>query len=445
MANTPLPPLNLEAEEHLLGAMMLANAAIEAALDLGIKREDFYRQSHGLIFDAIMALYGEGKQPEPIIVVDKLISFGTLPEAGGANRIRDIATVVPVAGQARHHAEIVLRTSVLRATVNAGIKIAQLGQSAEGELHEILDRVESIVLDLGHRRSRSDFVPTAETVPEALGSIDAGGEALGLASGFECIDRLTAGFQPGNLIVIGARPSMGKTGFALCMAANVGLRSHLPVAIFSLEMNKGEVTQRLLSAEALVEAQKIRTGALSIEERERLQAAGSRLSNAQIFIDDSADLTAIELRSKARKLALRHPDLALVVVDYIQLMTSGQRFDNRVQDVSATSRALKVLAADLGVPVVALSQLSRGVEARHDKRPQLSDLRETGAIEQDADVVGFLYRDEYYNPDDTDQAGIAEFDIAKHRTGPTSMVKLAFVKRFVRFSELPRPGAGDTY
>jgi replicative DNA helicase len=447
MANALLPPTNLEAEEYVLGAMMLSPRAIDAVLnDVGLLPDDFYRGSHGKIFEAITALYVESNAVDPLTVVDKLIERGAL-KGIGPDRIREIATCVPAAANASHHAAIVRRCSVLRATINAGVRIQQLGQDAEGDLPEILDRVEGLVFELARNRRKNDFVTIEETVAETLRRTEevqaAGHAVVGVPFGFEALDGLTSGLHPGNLVIVAGRPSMGKTGLGLCIAANVAMRAKLPVAIFTLEMNRAEVTQRLLSSEGLVESQKIRNGHLSVDEWGRLAAAGSRLRDATILIDDTADLTAIELRSKARKLRLRNPDLALIVVDYIQLMTSGIRSDSRVQDVSQTSRALKVLAAELQIPVLALSQLSRAVEQRHDHRPMLSDLRESGAIEQDADVVAFIYRDEYYNPEDTDQQGLAEVDIAKHRNGPTSMVKLSFVKRYVRFSDLPRPGAGD--
>jgi replicative DNA helicase len=441
MPNAPQPPMALEAEEYVLGAMMISQKAIDAVLDVGLISGDFYRESHGRVFDAIVALYVESVPADPLTVVAKLTSLGQLADIGGPDRIREIATIVPVAANVAHHAEIVRKTAVLRATIIAGLRIQQLAQQGEGELPEILDQVEGVIFEIAQKRRRTDFVTVRETVRDAFARIEdaqTAGKLVGLPSGYVTIDQLTGGFQPGNLIIVAARPSMGKTGLALGIVANVALRSRLPVALFSLEMNRDEVTQRLLASEALVEASKIRDGKLDRDEWSRLATAGAKLDSAEILIDDTADLTGIELRSKARKLALRHPDLALVVVDYIQLMTSGQRADSRVQDVSQVSRSLKVLASELRCPVVALSQLNRSVETRHDHRPWLSDLRESGALEQDADLVAFIYRDEYYNPEDTDQQGIAEVDIAKHRNGPTGMVKLSFVKRYVRFSDLPR-------
>lgn len=447
MPDARTPPQNLEAEEYVLGAMMLSPKAIDDVLDAGLDRDDFYRETHAKIFDSILALYTDSAPADPISVADKLAERGDLDAVGGKNRVRDIASLVPAAGNAAHHATIVRTKAVLRAMTVAGHEITQLGYEGEGELPEILDRVETLVFELAQTRRRGDFVSIQEAVKEAFVRIEelhaAGKEIIGVPSGFRSIDALTSGFHPGNLIVIAGRPSMGKTGLGLGIAANVAIRHHVPVAVFSLEMSQSEVTQRFLSSEALVESQKIRNGKLDQEEWSRLAAAGARLDAATILIDDTADLTAMELRSKARKLKLRNPTLALIVVDYLQLMTSGLRTENRVQDVSQTSRSLKVLASELQLPVLALSQLSRQVEQRHDHRPMLSDLRESGAIEQDSDVVAFIYRDEYYNPEDTDVQGLAEVDLAKHRNGPTGTITLSFVKRYVRFSELPRPGAGD--
>jgi replicative DNA helicase len=254
-------------------------------------------------------------------------------------------------------------------------------------------------------------------------------------SGFRDLDRLTSGFQPGNLIILAARPSMGKSGLALCIAANLAVRHEIPIALFTLEMSKAEVTQRLMCSEAKVESQRLRTGKLATEDWPRLTAACDKLMKAPVFVDDTGSVTMMEIRSKSRRLKTREPDLGLIVVDYLQLMTTGASVENRVQEVSQISRSLKVLARDLEVPVLALSQLSRAVEQRHDKRPILSDLRESGSLEQDADLVMFIYRDDYYN-DESDQQGIAEVNLAKHRNGPTDTVKLSFLKRYAKFSDL---------
>jgi replicative DNA helicase len=264
---------------------------------------------------------------------------------------------------------------------------------------------------------------------------EAGAEITGVPSGYRDLDRVTSGFQPGNLIIVAARPSMGKSALALCMAANLGVRHETPVALFTLEMSKAEVTQRLLCSEAKVESQRLRSGRLAADDWPRLVAAGDKLMKAPIYVDDTGSITMMELRSKARRLKSKLPTLGLIVVDYLQLMTSGSSAESRVQEVSQISRQLKVLARDLELPIVALSQLSRAVEQRHDKRPILSDLRESGSIEQDADIVAFVYRDEYYN-EESDQQGLAELIVAKHRNGPTDAVKLSFLKRYAKFADL---------
>jgi replicative DNA helicase len=295
------------------------------------------------------------------------------------------------------------------------------------------------VFDLSQARVTSEFSHIEELLKDSFERItalyEAGADVTGTASGFRDLDKLTSGFQPGNLIIVAARPSMGKSGLGLCMAANLAVREERPVALFTLEMSKSEVTQRLMCSEAKVESQRLRTGKLGADDWPRLTAACDRLAKAPIYVDDTGSITMMEIRSKARRLKSREPDLGLIVVDYMQLMTSGSTVENRVQEVSQISRALKVLARDLDVPILAMSQLSRAVEQRHDKRPILSDLRESGSIEQDADLVMFIYRDEYYN-DESDQQGIAEVHLAKHRNGPTDTVKLSFLKRYAKFADL---------
>jgi replicative DNA helicase len=295
------------------------------------------------------------------------------------------------------------------------------------------------VFDLSQARVSSEFSHIEELLKDSFERItalyEAGADVTGTPSGFRDLDRLTSGFQPGNLIIVAARPSMGKSGLGLCMAANLAVRAEVPVAMFTLEMSKAEVTQRLMCSEAKVESQRLRTGKLGADDWPRLTAACDRLAKAPIYVDDQGSITMMEIRSKARRLKSRESSLGLIIVDYLQLMTSGSNVESRVQEVSQISRSLKVLARDLDVPILAMSQLSRAVEQRHDKRPILSDLRESGSIEQDADLVMFIYRDEYYN-DESDQQGIAEVHLAKHRNGPTDTVKLSFLKRYAKFADL---------
>jgi replicative DNA helicase len=438
----PVPPQNLEAEESVLGAMMLSPGAIGAVSEV-LDAGDFYRESHAKIYRAALALYARGEPVDAITLVDELEERGELEDAGGRVRIHELAALVPASANAGHYARIVREMATLRGLIRAGGEISILGWERPGEATELVDRAEQIVFDLSQSRVTSEFSHIEELLKDSFERItalyEAGAEVTGTPSGFRDLDRLTSGFQPGNLIIVAARPSMGKSGLGLCMAANLAVREEKPVAVFTLEMSKSEVTQRLMCSEAKVESQRLRTGKLGADDWPRLTAACDKLAKAPIYVDDTGSITMMEIRSKARRLKSREPDLGLIVVDYLQLMTSGSTVENRVQEVSQISRSLKILARDLDVPIVAMSQLSRAVEQRHDKRPILSDLRESGSIEQDADLVMFIYRDEYYN-EESDQQGIAEVHLAKHRNGPTDTVKLSFLKRYAKFADLAPAG-----
>ena len=439
LSAAPIPPQNLDAEESVLGAMMLSSGAIGAVSEF-VDAADFYRESHGHIYRAVLGLYARGEPVDAITVVDELDRLGHLEEVGGQERVTELAALVPAASNAAHYARIVHEMATLRGLIRAGNDIARLGFDRPGETVELVDRAEQIVFELSQQRVSGEFTHIDDLLKESFERItllmEAGTDITGTPSGFRDLDRLTSGFQPGNLVIVAARPSMGKSALALCMAANVSVRHEQPVALFTLEMSKAEVTQRLMCAEGKVESQRLRTGKLATDDWPRLTAACSKLTKAPIYVDDTGSITMMEIRSKLRRLKMREPSLGLVIVDYLQLMTSGTTVENRVQEVSQISRALKVLARDLDVPIVALSQLSRAVEQRHDKRPILSDLRESGSIEQDADLVMFVYRDEYYNPEDTESAGIAELILAKHRNGATGPEKLAFQKRYAKFADL---------
>ena len=436
----PVPPQNLEAEESVLGALMLGSPGPIAAVSEVLTAADFYRGSHGRIFDAVLALYAKGEPVDAITLIDELDRRSQLEEVGGRARVHELAKIVPASANAAHYGRIVRETATLRGLINAGGDIARLGWERPGELSELVNRAEQIVFDLSQERLSGDFVHIEGLLKEnferiaALG--DAGTDITGTPSGYRDLDRNTSGFQDGNLIILAARPSMGKSALSLGMAANLAVRHQQPVALFTLEMSSSEVTQRLMCSEARVESQKLRTGRLSQDDWQRLVGVCDQLSRAPIFVDDTGSITMMEIRSKARRLKSKHPDLAMIIVDYLQLMTSGSTVENRVQEVSQISRSLKLLARDLDLPIVALSQLSRAVEQRHDKRPILSDLRESGSIEQDADLVIFLYRDEYYSGEDSDQQGLAEVAVAKHRNGPTGTIKLSFLKRYAKFSDL---------
>jgi replicative DNA helicase len=434
----PVPPQNLEAEESVLGAMMLSPGAIGAVSEV-LDASDFYRESHGVIYKAALALYAKGEPVDAITLVDELEERGELEGAGGRVRIHELARLVPASGNAGHYARIVREMATLRGLIRAGGAISTLGWDRPGEATDLVDRAEQIVFDLSQARVTSDFTHIEELLKESFERItalyEAGADVTGTPSGFRDLDKLTSGFQPGNLIIVAARPSMGKSGLGLCMATNLAVRAGIPVGVFTLEMSKTEVTQRLMCSEAKVESQRLRTGKLGTDDWPRLTAACDRLAKAPIHVDDTGSITMMEIRSKARRLKSREPNLGLIVVDYLQLMTSGSSVENRVQEVSQISRSLKILARDLDVPIIAMSQLSRAVEQRHDKRPILSDLRESGSIEQDADLVMFIYRDEYYN-DESDQQGVAEVHLAKHRNGPTDTLKLSFLKRYAKFADL---------
>lgn len=436
----PVPPQNLDAEESILGAMMLAPGAIAAVSEvLETDGREFYRESNGRIYRAALALYGKGEPVDAITLVDELEERGDLEDVGGRARVHELAALVPASANARHYAQIVRESAILRGLIRAGGEIAQLGWERPGDASELVDQAEQIIFDVAQERAHSDFSHIDELLKESFERITAlyesGADVTGVPSGFRDLDRVTSGFQEGNLVIVAARPSMGKSALALCMAANLAVRHETPVALFTLEMSKPEVTQRLMCSEAKVESQRLRTGRLAPEDWPRLTAACDKLAKAPVYVDDTGATTMMEIRSKARRLKSKHSALGLIIVDYLQLMTSGMSAENRVQEISQISRSLKVLARDLDVPILAMSQLSRAVEQRQDKRPILSDLRESGAIEQDADIVCFIYRDEYYN-ENSDEQGLAEINVAKHRNGPTDTVKLSFLKRYAKFSDL---------
>jgi replicative DNA helicase len=437
-ATAPIPPQNLEAEESVLGAMMISPGAIGAVSEI-LDAGDFYRESHAKMYRAALALYAKGEPVDAITLVDELEERGELGDVGGRVRVHELAALVPATANAAHYAKIVREMATLRGLIRAGGEIARLGWERPGDAVDLVDRAEGVIFDLSQQRVTTEFSHIETLLKESFERItalyEAGADVTGTPSGFRDLDRITSGFQPGNLIIVAGRPSMGKSALVLCMAANLAVRHNVPVALFTLEMSKAEVTQRLMCSEAKVESQRLRNGKLAPDDWPRLTAACDKLAKAPIYVDDSGSINMMEIRSKARRLKSRHADLGLIVVDYMQLMSSGGTVENRVQEVSQISRQLKVLARDLDVPIIALSQLSRAVEQRTDKRPILSDLRESGSIEQDADIVAFIYRDEYYN-DESDQQGLAEVIVAKHRNGPTDAIKLSFLKRYAKFADL---------
>jgi replicative DNA helicase len=434
-----VPPQNLEAEESVLGAMLLSASAVGTVGEI-LDASDFYRESHAKVFRASLGLWQKGEPVDAITLTNELEERGQLEDVGGQARVAELAALVPSTSNVEHYARIVKETAMLRGLVRVGQEITRLGQERQGEVQDLVDRAEQMVFELGQQRETSDFSHIDALLKESFERItqlyEAGVDITGIPSGFRELDLLTSGFQPGNLVILAARPSMGKSALGLCIAANLGVRHETPVALFTLEMSKSEVTQRMMCSEAKVESQRLRTGRLAPDDWPRLTAACDRLMKAPIYVDDTGSTTIMEVRSKARRLKSREPNLGLIIVDYLQLMTSGATAENRVQEVSQISRALKVLARDLDVPILAMSQLSRAVEQRHDKRPILSDLRESGSLEQDSDLVFFVYRDEYYLGEESDQQGLAEVILAKHRNGPTGLVKLSFLRRYAKFADL---------
>jgi replicative DNA helicase len=436
------PPQNQEAEQLLLASLIDGpqNNIAEAMALVGL--DDFYREGHRRIFNAITELFAVGEPIEPITIIEQLTKTGDLDVAGGRDAVLDLMTTPYIAASYRSYAEIVRDTATQRRLLQVGQEIEVLVAEREGETTDMVQRAEDLIYDLTQKRTRGDFVGTDTLVMSSMERLVAasehGSEVTGLPTGFEDLDRLTGGFRPANLVVVAARPSMGKTALALCMAEHVALAEDKTVAIFSLEMSGEELTQRMLCSVAMVDASRMRSGRLSADDWPRVSQAADRLSKAPIFIDDSEGMTVTEMRTKARRLKARH-GLGLIVVDYIQLMEGApnlrRRDENRVQELSAISRGLKMMARDLEVPIIVVSQLNRSPDARTDKRPMLSDLRESGAIEQDADMVLLIYRDDYYEPD-SESKGIAEVNVAKHRNGPTDRVKLAFMGTYAKFASL---------
>lgn len=441
MAERVPPPQNLEAEQMLLGALMDASGNFAEALAI-VSADDFYREGHRLIFRAMQDLFHAGEPIEPITVIEQLTKSGTLDNAGGKEAILDIVETAYIAASYRTYGEIVHNAATQRRLLLVSQEIEAIVAGREGETDDMVQRAEDLVYGLSQEATRGDFVSAQDLVhagvERLVAASERGVEITGLATGFIDLDKMTGGLRPANLVVVAARPSMGKTALALGMAANAALDDGKTVAIFSIEMSADEIVGRMLSATAMVDGSRLRTGRLSQDDWPRIGQAADRLAKSKLFIDDSEGVTVAEMRTKARRLKSRF-GLDLVIVDYIQLMEGapgrGRRDENRVQEISAISRALKLMARDLDVPLICVSQLNRSPDARTDKHPLLSDLRESGAIEQDADIVLMLYRDEYYNKD-SEEKGITDLDIAKHRNGPTGRVKLTFMDRYAKFGNL---------
>jgi len=430
-------PHNLEAERSVLGAVLIRNDVLNHATEL-IDSIDFFREAHRLIFDKMIGLSERGQAIDLITLKDELGRSGQLDAVGGAAYIASLVDGVPRALNVEHYARIIKEKSTLRSLIHSANRILSTAYEGEQEADLQLDEAERAIFEIADDRLRSGFVPLRDLAHQSFATIEKlqehKGLVTGVPTGFDLLDEMTSGLQPSDLVIIAARPSMGKTSFVLNVAQHVGTKTDLTVGFFSLEMSKEQLFMRLLTAEARIDAHRLRSGYLSDKDYGRLSHALGALAESRIFIDDSAALGVLEMRAKARRLKAEH-GLHLLVIDYIQLMQARGRFDNRQQELASISRALKQLAKELGVPVVALSQLSRAPDSRADHRPQLSDLRESGALEQDADVVLFIYREEMYEPKE-EAEGIAELIVGKQRNGPTGTVRLAFIKEHTRFENL---------
>lgn len=429
-----LPPQSIEAEQAVLGSLLVATDAISRVVDV-LEPDYFYRKSHQVIYAAILDLFDKNEPIDIVTVSQYLKDEGKLDLVGGRQYIADLAMSIATTANIEYYARSVNEKALLRNLIKAGTEIVA-GCYEETDADVAIDNAEHMIFSLAQRRNLAQLVHIGDIVESSFAKIEERYEnrdsLAGVTSGFYDLDALTSGFQPSDLIIVAARPSMGKTAFCLNIGQAIALEKKLPVAIFSLEMSKEQLVQRMLCSEAAIDANRLRTGLLHNNDWNRLAMAMGKLGEAPIFIDDSAMVSALDIRAKARRLKAEHKDLGLIVIDYIQLMQGRKQTDNRVQEVSEISRSLKTLARELNVPVIALSQLSRAVEQRQNKRPMLSDLRESGSIEQDADIVMFIYRDEYYNPE-SEQKGEAEIIIAKQRNGPTGTVDLLFQSSITRF------------
>ena len=443
MIEERVPPQNIEAEQAVLGAMLIDKEAIAKATEV-LSADDFYREAHRVIFSAMLELYNKNEAVDMVTVTEILKRDNKLEDIGGIAYITSLANVVLTAANVKYHAEIVAEKSVLRQLVRVSTEIAAMGYEANEDVGTLLDTAESRILEISNRKKKNDFTAINDILMDSVQSIESllqnKGGLTGLPAGFADLDKLTSGLHPSDFIILAARPSMGKTALALNIVQNVALRAHKviggeprSVAFFSLEMSKEQLVNRMLCAEAGIDSQRLRVGEMHDEDWTHLWDACDTMSRAKIYIDDTAGITAMDMRSRARRLKAEH-GLDLIVVDYLQLMQgSGKRNNSgdRQQEVSEISRSLKALARELDVPVLALSQLSRSVESRQVKRPMLSDLRESGSLEQDADIVAFLYREDYYNPETENKH--TELIIAKHRNGPVDTVNLFFQKQFTKF------------
>ncbi|MCX5697863.1 MAG: replicative DNA helicase [Candidatus Omnitrophica bacterium] len=433
-----IPPQNLDAEAAVLGSMLIDEEAISVAVET-LDEDVFYKPSHKKVFGAIVDLYNSNKPVDLITLTDELKRREILDAVGGASFITGLANSVPTAANISHYVNIVREKNILRNLISNSTKIISRCYESDGNVDELIDDAERVIFEISNKRMSGSYIHLKEIIKESIETIDKlyqrKAHVTGVPTGYIEFDSKTAGLQPSDLIIIAGRPSMGKSAFALGIAEYAGVVEKIPTAIFSLEMSKEQLVQRMLCAHARVDAHKVRTGYLATSDWPRLTAAAGKLSEAPIYIDDTPAISAMEIRAKARRLKSHH-DIKLVIVDYLQLMRGSSGAESRQQEISDISRSLKALARELNVPIIAISQLSRAVESRTDHRPQLSDLRESGAIEQDADVVALLLREEYYNPNA--EKGVADVIIAKQRNGPVGTLRLSFINEYTRFENLAR-------
>src|SRR6478752_4660287 len=438
-----VPPQNIEAEESVLGAMLVAESTLTRVIDdVKLNAADFYLDKHREIFGAVHDLYAASKPVDELSVSEALTQTNKIDEAGGKHYVSELAAKVPAAGNAKHYAEIVQQNSLLRRLLGAGQQIQGWVHEREGQPRELTERAERLLFEVAHKEQASDFKQLSEILHDEVDRLEklstGESELTGTPSGFRDIDAITGGFQPGNLIIVAARPAMGKSAIVANIAENVAVKRNLPVAFFSLEMSEVELAQRFIACRARISGDKLRKGQVSQKDWPKVVRACNELEQAPLWFDDSSDLGVLDLRAKARRLHAQEQDrggLGLVIVDYLQLMRADDPRANRVEQVGQMSRGLKILARELEVPVLAISQLSRAPEQRHPPKPMLSDLRESGSIEQDADVVAFLYREDYYRDPEEEPDGLADLIIAKHRNGPIGTRKLVFLDRYPKFAD----------
>ncbi|GIG54059.1 replicative DNA helicase [Demequina activiva] len=432
-----LPPQNLEAEQSVLGSMLLSKDAMADVIE-SVRADDFYKPAHEIIFDVAVKLYNSGDPVDALTVSAELQRTNQLSRIGGAEYLHTLIAIVPSAASAGYYARLVREQSILRRLVEAGTRIASMGYDSDGaEVDMVVDGAQAEIFAVTERRNSQDYLSIGDVMEQTLSQVEMAsardGQMLGIPTGFTQLDELTGGLQGGQMIVLAARPAIGKSTLGLDIARAASIKHGKASVIFSLEMSREEITKRMLSAEAGVKLSRLTKGPMGPNDWERLAQTAAKVSSAPLYIDDSPNMSLMEIRAKCRRLKQQH-DLQLVVVDYLQLMSSGRKVESRQQEVSEFSRALKLLAKEIEVPVIAISQLNRGPEQRTEKKPMLSDMRESGAIEQDADIVILLHRDDAYDRDN--RPGEADFIVAKHRAGPTDTIAVAFKKDYAHFADM---------